>query len=118
MMRAPASLRPRGETALTAPAVPTGMNTGVGISPWAVRSKPARARDAFSPEPGGVVWISKNGGMAGFNRPQSCLSALEASSVDRTLASNLAGEKGFSRKFGSEMGEKSGIRYSGAYPDI
>ena len=31
-------------TALTAPAVPTGMKIGVSTSPWGVRSRPARAR--------------------------------------------------------------------------
>src|SRR3954465_14260925 len=45
MMFAPVSSTRCGDRALTAPAVPTGMNTGVSISPWAVRDRPARALD-------------------------------------------------------------------------
>src|SRR6266571_2443712 len=41
---APSSSRSRRVTAFTAPAVPTGMNTGVSIAPCGVVRVPARAR--------------------------------------------------------------------------
>ena len=41
---APISRRSRCSTAFTAPAVPTGMNTGVSAMPCGVSSRPARAR--------------------------------------------------------------------------
>src|SRR5436190_6121118 len=44
VMPTPASVRSRLVNALTAPCVPTGMNTGVSTDPWAVVSRPRRAR--------------------------------------------------------------------------
>src|SRR5262245_43933839 len=44
MISAPRSSRSRCVTALTAPRVPTGMNTGVCTTPCGVRSSPRRAR--------------------------------------------------------------------------
>src|SRR4051794_17006784 len=43
MISAPSSLRSRGRTPLTVPAVPTGINTGVLISPCEVLSRPRLA---------------------------------------------------------------------------
>ena len=47
----------RGATALTEPAVPTGMKIGVSMVPWSVWSRPARA-----PVSGHVAWRSKVSG--------------------------------------------------------
>ena len=47
-MAAPAAARSRGVTALTAPAVPTGMNAGVSTAPCAVSSRPRRARPSHA----------------------------------------------------------------------
>ena len=45
---APAAARSRGVTALTAPAVPTGMNAGVSTGPCGVSSRPRRARPSLA----------------------------------------------------------------------
>src|SRR5215469_14195853 len=42
-MRTPVAATPSGVIALTVPAVPTGMNTGVSTGPCAVTSRPRRA---------------------------------------------------------------------------
>jgi len=47
-------IRSRGSRPLTVACVPTGMKTGVSMSPWAVCKIPARA-----PVCGQVAWISK-----------------------------------------------------------
>ena len=42
-MRAPVLATSSGESVFTLPCVPTGMNVGVGTSPWLVVSVPVRA---------------------------------------------------------------------------
>src|SRR3954451_17464069 len=42
-MEAPAASSSCGDTPLTAPRVPTGMNAGVSTTPWGVVSRPRRA---------------------------------------------------------------------------
>lgn len=45
---APVSLRSSGETALTEPCVPTGMNAGVSKVPWAVVISPVLAPQSLA----------------------------------------------------------------------
>ena len=47
-MAAPSARSSSGSTAFTVAFVPTGMNAGVGTSPCAVRSTPARARPSVA----------------------------------------------------------------------
>ncbi len=54
MMDAPALSSSCGESVFTAPYVPMGMKTGVGILPLSVDRTPQRAEDAVS-----FAWIEK-----------------------------------------------------------
>src|SRR5437867_2245925 len=48
MICVPISINSRGSSAFTLPWVPTGMNTGVSMTPWPVVSRPRRALESGS----------------------------------------------------------------------